>query len=117
MSFIQPQTIQAIGESIDIPKLSTEAARALAPDVEYRLREVIQEALKFAKHCKRQKLTTEDINNALRLRNVEPMYGFSNNKDPAKFVRAAGHPDVYFVQDPELSFDQVRHISRLLSRT
>jgi transcription initiation factor TFIID subunit 6 len=32
---------------------------------------LLQEALKFAKHAKRTKLTTEDINNALRLRNVE----------------------------------------------
>lgn len=30
-----------------------------------------QEALKFAKHAKRLKLTAEDINNALRLRNIE----------------------------------------------
>lgn len=30
-----------------------------------------QEALKFAKHSKRLKVTTEDINNALRLRNAE----------------------------------------------
>jgi hypothetical protein len=107
MSFIQPETIQAIGQSIDIHNLLPEAARALAPDVEYRLREVIQEALKFTKHCRRQKLTTEDVNNALRMRNVEPMYGFSHSRDPAKFVRAAGHPELFFVEDPELDFDQV----------
>jgi histone H3/H4 len=111
MSFIHPETIQAIGQSIDIHNLLPEAARALAPDVEYRLREVIQEALKFTKHCRRQKLTTEDVNNALRMRNVEPMYGFSHSMDPAKFVRAAGHPELFFVEDPELNFDQASAVA------
>lgn len=94
MSIIHPSAIKAIAHSVDIPRLSDEAAKVLAPDVEYRLREVVQvrmlpsltaecyssrlqnallsqEALKFAKHAKRTTLTTEDINNALRLRNVE----------------------------------------------
>jgi transcription initiation factor TFIID subunit 6 len=31
----------------------------------------IQDALKFAKHAKRTRLTTEDVNNALRLRGNE----------------------------------------------
>lgn len=116
-SYITPATVQAIAHSLDIPHLSDEAAKALAPDVEYRLREVIQvrrssgraaalhpllpllaaalpassahppactsptlrypplstpqEALKFAKHAKRVRLTTEDVNNALRLKNAE----------------------------------------------
>jgi len=58
-------------ESIGIENLSNEVASAMAPDVEYRVREIAQEAIKFMKHSKRQKLTTEDVNNALRLRNVE----------------------------------------------
>jgi len=37
---------------------------------------------------------------------VQPLYGFGN-KDPARFVRAAGHPDVFYVEDRELSVDQV----------
>lgn len=41
-SFISPGIIDAIAHSLDIPKLSAEAAKALAPDVEYRLRELIQ---------------------------------------------------------------------------
>jgi hypothetical protein len=40
--FITPASVQAIAHSLDIPQLSDEAAKALAPDVEYRLREVIQ---------------------------------------------------------------------------
>jgi transcription initiation factor TFIID subunit 6 len=42
MSIIHPNAIKAIAHSIDIPKLSDEAAKTLAPDVEYRLREVVQ---------------------------------------------------------------------------
>ena len=103
------------------------------------------------RHAKRGVLTTEDINNTLRLRNVQvlsalqalclpfstnmrccdeesvlfkatltsspsqrelrpcrgaqPLYGFAS-KDPARFLRAAGHGDPFYVQDPLLSFDQ-----------
>uniref|UniRef100_A0A383WAR0 TATA box binding protein associated factor (TAF) histone-like fold domain-containing protein n=1 Tax=Tetradesmus obliquus TaxID=3088 RepID=A0A383WAR0_TETOB len=106
MSIIHPNTIKAIAQSVDIPKLSDEAAQTLAPDVEYRLREVVQEALKFAKHAKRTKLTSEDINDALRLRNVEPLYGFGS-RDPAKFLRVATHPELMYVRDPELSYHEL----------
>ncbi|KAG2496342.1 hypothetical protein HYH03_005572 [Edaphochlamys debaryana] len=107
MSFIQPATVKAIALSVDVTHLTDEAAKALAPDVEYRLREVIQDALKFAKHSKRTKLTTQDINNALRLRNIEPLYGFLNNNDPAKFVRATNHSDLYFVRDDTVPLEQI----------
>ncbi|KIY93241.1 Transcription initiation factor TFIID subunit 6 [Monoraphidium neglectum] len=116
MSFITPGTVQAIAHSLDIPQLSDDAAKALAPDVEYRLREVIQEALKFAKHSKRLKVTTEDINNALRLRNAEPLYGFGS-RDPARFVRASGHPDLFFLADPERPFSQARATAACQRRT
>ena len=165
MSFVQPSSIQLLAESLAVPKLSSDSAKALAPHIDVRLREVVQarftslglqrittfcaglqrslvgdiakpavltqEACKFSRHSKRTTLTTEDINNALRLRNVEvgnflplvdawcgskvisavqfrtlatlylslqPLYGFGG-KDPARFVRAAGHADLFYVQD------------------
>lgn len=67
---------------------------ALASDAEYRLREIIQEATKFMKHSKRDKLTTGDINAALSLRNVEQLYGYSGT-DPVQFQRAV-EAKVYF---------------------
>ncbi|GIL54913.1 hypothetical protein Vafri_10610, partial [Volvox africanus] len=109
MSFITPAAVKAIALSVDVTRLTEEAAKALAPDVEYRLREIIQDALKFARHCKRTKLTTQDINNAMRLRNIEPLYGFLGNNDPAKFVRATGHPDVYFVRDAMVPLEQITY--------
>jgi transcription initiation factor TFIID subunit 6 len=42
MSFIRPAAVKAIALSVDVTHLTEEAAKALAPDVEYRLREVIQ---------------------------------------------------------------------------
>lgn len=41
-SFINPASIQAIAHSIDVTRLSDDAAGALSPDVDFRLREVIQ---------------------------------------------------------------------------
>lgn len=91
--------MQIIAQSINIPNLSDEAAQALAPDVDYRLREIIQvrtsrapsscrhsphetpdaadcartsqEAMKCMSHSKRTTLKTIDIDHALRLKNIE----------------------------------------------
>ncbi|DBA87405.1 hypothetical protein WJX77_003935 [Trebouxia sp. C0004] len=105
MSFVQPSTVHAIAQSLEVGAVSDEAAKALSPDVEYRLREVVQEAQKFMRHSKRRMLTTDDINQALRLKNVQPLYGFGG-KDPARFARAAGQLDLLYVHDPELTFEQ-----------
>jgi hypothetical protein len=39
---ITPALISAIAESIGVPDLSAEAASVLAPDVEYRVRDILQ---------------------------------------------------------------------------
>jgi len=102
-------SIKVIAESVGIENLNNDVATGLASDVEYRLREIIQEAMKFMRHSKREKLTTEDINNALRLRNVETLYGFSGN-EPLKFVKAVGTKDLYFVDDKELDFSEIANM-------
>ena len=61
------------------------------------------------KHSKRSALTTDDVSNALRLRNVEQLYGFTS-KEPLQFARAvtaAGAPPIYFVQDDELPLSYI----------
>lgn len=47
MSFVQPSTVHAIAQSFEVGAVSDEAAKALSPDVEYRLREVVQ----VTSHC------------------------------------------------------------------
>lgn len=42
MSVVPKETIEVVAQSIGISNLSPEVARALTPDVEYRVREIMQ---------------------------------------------------------------------------
>ncbi|CAL9125399.1 unnamed protein product [Musa acuminata var. zebrina] len=106
MSIVPKETIAVIAQSIGIANLSSDVALALAPDVEYRLREIMQEAIKCMRHSKRTVLTAEDVNSALSLRNVEPIYGFASG-DPLRFKRAVGHKDLFYIDDRDVDFKEV----------
>ena len=99
---VDGQTIRVIAESVGIAELPEDVAATLAPEVEYRLRDIVQEALKFMRHGRREVLSTEDINYALRLRSCEPLYGYTAAEAP-RFLRAIGTSDVYYLEDPELN--------------
>ena len=71
MSHLPTESIKIIAEFAGIADLKDDVAQALAQDIEYRLRDIIQEAMKFMRHAKRSKLSTEDINHALKVRNLE----------------------------------------------
>lgn len=47
MSIVPKETVEVIAQSVGINNLSTDAALALAPDVEYRMREIMQVSFKF----------------------------------------------------------------------
>ncbi|PRQ32057.1 hypothetical protein RchiOBHm_Chr5g0042161 [Rosa chinensis] len=51
-------------------------------------------------------LTTDDVDRALKLRNVEPIYGFGSG-DPLGFKRAAGHRDLFCIDDKDVEFKDV----------
>ncbi|KAJ2556606.1 histone H4-like TAF Taf6, SAGA complex subunit [Coemansia sp. RSA 1933] len=100
-------SIKNIAESIGIPKLKDGITTAMAQDVEYRLHEIITEAMKFMRHSKRTKLTVADVNSALRVRNIEPMYGFETGR-PIKFHKAASAlEDIYYVEDEEIDLNTI----------
>ncbi|KAK1424045.1 hypothetical protein QVD17_19356 [Tagetes erecta] len=106
MSIVPKETVEVITQSIGINNLSPDAALALAPDVEYRIREIIQEGIKCMHHSKRTTLTTDDVDSALNMRNVEPIYGFASG-DPLKFKRALGHNDLFYIDDKDVDFKDV----------
>ncbi|XVF03740.1 hypothetical protein REPUB_Repub05bG0019700 [Reevesia pubescens] len=106
MSNVPKEAIEVVAQSIGISNLSPDVALALAPDVEYRVREIMQEAIKCMRHSRRTVLTAEDVDSALNLRNVEPIYGFTS-RDPLRFKRATGHKDLFYIDDKDVEFKEV----------
>ncbi|KAI3456866.1 hypothetical protein Pfo_013529 [Paulownia fortunei] len=106
MSIVPKETIEVIAQSIGITNLSPDVLPALAADVEYRVREIMQEAIKCMRHSRRTTLTTDDVDSALGLRNVEPLYGFASG-DPLRFKRAAGHKDLFYIEEKDVEFKEV----------
>lgn len=101
------ETVAGIAAQAGLPPLSNEVAVSLAPNVEYHLREVIQEAAKFMRHSKRSTLATRDINLALRSMGIEQLFGYFS-AEPLRFQKVAGSSGgLYAVHDPVLQLDEV----------
>ncbi|KAF8505367.1 TATA box binding protein associated factor-domain-containing protein [Hysterangium stoloniferum] len=104
----KPESIKDIAESLGINNLSDHVASALASDVEYRIHQVVEEASRFMRHARRTTLMPSDIDHALRVLNIEPLYGHSPAHPPRfRKVLVPSSGPVYFVEDEELDFDKV----------
>ncbi|SPO28609.1 related to TAF6 - Subunit (60 kDa) of TFIID and SAGA complexes [Ustilago trichophora] len=115
-------TIRDVAESVGINGMKESVAAALAADVEYRIREIVQDATKYMRHSKRDQLKTTDIDAALRARNIEPIYGFlpsssgrSSASNPSRYtagptfrrVQTASGVPLHYVEDEEIDFDKI----------
>ncbi|KAI8823471.1 uncharacterized protein EV422DRAFT_565415 [Fimicolochytrium jonesii] len=106
MSIFPKESIQAIADSAGIT-IKDDVAVALVQDVEYRLREVVHEARKFMRHAKRNKLHPEDVNHALRVRNVEPLYGWTSGKSSTFKMIGQGAQPFFYVEDQEVDLEEI----------
>jgi transcription initiation factor TFIID subunit 6 len=64
------------------------------------------------RHARRTTMTTSDIDNALRVLNIEPLYGHNSHSNPSfrralPFQNTPSAGTVYFVEDEEIDFDRV----------
>lgn len=101
-------TVKDAAESLGV-NLPEEAAKNLAMDVEYRIHEILETAIKFMRHSKRKLLMTSDINYALKMLNIEPLYGYDISQ-PLNFKEAlvgAGGQTLYYVDDHEIEFEKL----------
>lgn len=103
-----PDNIRDVAESVGIAQLSEEAIRALTQEVEYRVGQVIVEAMRFMQQGKRTILGTQDISQALKVLDVEPLYGYESTR-PLRFGEASlgpGQP-LFYIEDEEVDFERL----------
>ncbi|KAF8802561.1 hypothetical protein BYT27DRAFT_7341252 [Phlegmacium glaucopus] len=100
-------------------ELTISGTESLANDIEYRINQLIEEAARFMQHRRRTIMTTAHIDQALRVLNIEPLYGHSPY-NPTTFRRALHFPQVsaagpvYFVEDEEIDFGPVEGVQPLI---
>ena len=104
-----PLNVRDVAESVGLASLPDNVVDELARDVDYRIAQVLEEALKFMRHGKRTTLTTHDVSHALRVLNVDPLYGYEATR-PLRFGEASlgpGQP-LYYVEDEEVDFEKLK---------
>jgi transcription initiation factor TFIID subunit 6 len=103
-----PENVKDVAESVGIANMSEEAQRALTQEVEYRVGQVIIEALRFMKSSGRTTLTVQDVNSAMRTLDIEPLYGYDSIR-PLRYGEAGlgpGQP-IFYVEDEEVDFEKI----------
>ena len=101
-------TVRDVAESVGVAALNKEVQGALCRDVEYRISQVLEEALKFMRHARRTTLWTQDIAQALRVLDVEPLYGYESTR-PLRYGEASLGPSqpLFYVEDEEMDFEKL----------
>ncbi|KAI0445116.1 TATA box binding protein associated factor [Xylaria telfairii] len=101
-----PENVRDVAESVGIATFSDEALRTLTQDVEYRIGQVIAEAVRFMRLGKRTSMTVKDISLALRVLDVEPLYGYDATK-PLRYGEATMGTPFFYIDDEEADFERV----------
>lgn len=95
------ESIRMMAEAEGVTNLTDDGALILSEDLSYRLREIVQNSLEYMKHAKRRRLTTEDINDALRTSDMQPILGHGS-PEPVTFKQVKD-ADIHFIEDVDLS--------------
>ncbi|XP_031574413.1 TAF6-like RNA polymerase II p300/CBP-associated factor-associated factor 65 kDa subunit 6L [Actinia tenebrosa] len=97
------ESVNLYAETIGITGLPTDLSKSLAEDTTYRMRHIIQNAAQFMKHGRRKRMTTEDLNRALQLCSVEPIYGYGSAEEMPFRSTSLKDVDIFFVEEKDVS--------------
>ena len=103
-----PENVKDVAESVGISALNDDALRVLTQDVEYRIGQVTVEALRFMRAARRTTLTVGDVSQALKVLDVEPLYGYDSTR-PLRYGEASlgpGQP-LFYIEDEEIDFEKL----------
>uniref|UniRef100_H2YNM5 Transcription initiation factor TFIID subunit 6 n=1 Tax=Ciona savignyi TaxID=51511 RepID=H2YNM5_CIOSA len=104
---IPQDSVKSIGESIGILQLPDHAMKYLSEETSFRVKEIVQEAMKYCSHRKSNKLKCQDIDNSFKAKNLEPLYGFiSEEFIPFRFASGGGR-ELHFIEDKELDLNEI----------
>ncbi|KAI0141574.1 DUF1546-domain-containing protein [Xylariaceae sp. FL1272] len=101
-----PENVRDVAESVGISTLTDEGLRMLSQDVEYRLGQVMAEALRFMRCAKRTTMTVLDVSQALKVLDVEPLYGYDSTKS-LRYGEAAMGQSFFYIDDEEADFERI----------
>jgi transcription initiation factor TFIID subunit 6 len=107
-SLWNPDNIRDTGESIGLGHLSKEVIDNLARDVDFRISQILEHAFKFMRHAKRTTLHMDDIAQALRVLDIEPLFGYDSTR-PLRFGEASIGPgqNIFYMDDDEVDFEKL----------
>ncbi|XP_026323595.1 transcription initiation factor TFIID subunit 6-like isoform X2 [Hyposmocoma kahamanoa] len=106
-SSLSVDSMKVIAESLGIAALGDDAAKELADDVTCRLKVIVQDAMKFMHHSKRQRLSITDIDHTLKIKNIEPQYGFLQPDSlPFRFASGGGR-ELHFIDEKEIDLSEI----------
>lgn len=107
-SLWNPENIRDASEATGVANIRRDVLDTLARDVDYQLSLVIDEALRFMRHARRTTLSAKDISCALRVLDVEPLFGYDSTR-PLRFGEASigpGQP-LFYIEDEEVDFEKL----------